>query len=414
MKNRKFPFVGISGIFILSFIVLVLMGYTQTDNPDFTKPQEMISNLFPNSKITWSEELEGEMVNFRTTSTALAIMIGNGDKRKIEFVNFKDTTEWSIDCDKRSCRQYKMVGGDEPKLLIRGFKHGMAKTKVIDAQGEEVFDLTLKSWLSPSPSGRYYYTVDNQDSYNVLEVYDATGTFSWKREEYGGGDWFSHALSDSQLIYEDKTGCYLLNAFSGEEFWKIPRSQYRHILTWFKFIDIISSSNAKYFVLYNGDGLVSFNSEGRVLWQEKTPVRVFSAGISDDGSYISVYSGEKTYSPEKELCLMDNLRQGKILWRVSVNTERGDLTNSAEGLKIAGGIVRLIPGIVDYGFRRGITPDMQTFCFQIDPENGKLLDESIIDGVCETFETDSGRTHYLLIHKGDKKEIFRIEQAFDE
>jgi len=413
MKSRVLFLMGLLTVFISYFAILIL-SYAQTDVPELVNAQDVIKKAFPNSKITWSKEIRGEMVNFRATSTALAIMIGNGDKRKMRFINFRDTTEWSIDFDKISCRQYDIVGGEEPKLLIRGFKHGIAKTKVINTQGEEIFDLTLESWLLPSPSGRYYYTADNMDSYNVLGVYDSGGTLLWERKEYQGGEWFSHALSDSELIYEDKTGCYLLNSYSGEKIWTTPTNQYRNILTWFKSIHIICSSNAKYFVLYNGSGLVSFSSGGRVLWQEKAPVTVFSAAISDDGRYVSVYSGEKIDSPEKELRLMDNLLAGKTLWRVSVKTERKDLTNSAGGLEMEAGIVRLIPGIVDYRFRRGMAPNISTFCYEIDRDTGELLKEFVLPGAAEISEDENQTRHFLLLETTPDKETYEIFEVLVE
>ena len=183
--------VAVTSLFIVFLLIVSVVVAAQVAGQNSSETQEVIQKAFPNSKTTWSEEIEGEMVNFKATSTALAIMIGNGDKRKIKFINFKDTIDWAIDCDKRSCRQYDLVGGKEPKLLIRGFEHGMSKTKVIDTKGEEIFDLTLTSWLLSSPTGRYYHTVDNQDSYNILKVYDSEGSFLWEREEYQGGDWFS-------------------------------------------------------------------------------------------------------------------------------------------------------------------------------------------------------------------------------
>ncbi len=411
MKNRVSFLIGLSMVFILSFVILILVSYAQTDVPELANAQELIKKAFPNSKITWSKQIEGEMLNYRANPTALAILIVNGDQRNIRFINFKDTTEWSMECDNRSCRQYDMVEGDEPKLLIRGFEHGMSKTKVIDTKGEEIFDLTLTSWLLSSPTGRYYHTVDNQDSYNILKVYDSRGTFLWEREEYQGGDWFSQALSDSELIYEDNTGCYLLNSFSGEEIWKIPRNQYRRTLSFYKFLHIISSSNNKYFVLFNGDGLVSFSKEGEILWQIGFPLTVFSAAISDDGRYVSVYSGKKMKSPRKELCLMDNLHQGKILWRVSVETEKVDWTNSIGGLAVVKDMVSVIPGIVPYHALTEIMSDMHTFCYQIDTSTGKLINEFLLPGVAEFVESDQKTAYFFLLNDTAEKEIYEISEV---
>jgi hypothetical protein len=384
------------------------MAYTQTGNPDLVNPQEIIKKAFPNSKITWSKEIQGEMVNFKATSTALAIMIGNGNERKIKFINFKDTTEWSIDCPNKSCREYKMVGGDELKLLIRGFKDGMPQTKVIDGIGEEIFDLTLKTWLAPSPSGIYYYTRNNPGSYNLLEVYDSEGRFVWKRTEYPGGDWLAQALSDSELIYEDRTGCYLLDALSGEEISKISRNLYRHTLPGFKLKDAVPASNGKYFVLFHGDGLVSLNAEKGILWLKETPGTVFYVAISDDGRFVSVYSKERRNGKESKLALMDNLDQGKIIWSSAVKTEGYEGTSNIGGLEIVGDIVRLIPRIVDYRVQTGITPDMRTLCYQIDGETGKLLREFVLPGVVE-FIRDRGKTmHLFLLGVTDEKQIHRI------
>lgn len=408
------PVIAVTSLFMAFLLSVSVVAGAQAAGQDSSEPQEVIQKIFPNSKITWSEELEGEMVNFRVASAALAIMIGNGDKRKIKFNNFRDTTGWQIKCDDNSCRQYKMVGGDEPKLLIGGFKDGMPQTKVFDGIGEEIFDLTLKTWLAPSPSGIYYYTRNNPGSYNLLEVYDSEGRFVWKRTEYPGGDWLAQALSDSELIYEDRTGCYLLHALSGEEIWKISRNQYKDILPGFGFKYAVSASNGKYFALFSGDGLVSLNREGKILWRQKIPISILSVAISDDGRFVSVYSRERKRSKENNLALMDNLDQAKVLWSRPVITQNKEGRSNVGGLEIIDDIVRLIPGVFSYRFQTGIRPDMQTFCFQIDPENGKLVNQYTIDGVCETFKTDKGRIHYLLVHKEEKKEIFRFEQAFDK
>jgi outer membrane protein assembly factor BamB len=401
MKNRVSFLIGLLIFFISCFAVLILVSYAQTDVPEMINAHELIKKAFPNSKITWSEEIEGEMVNFRANSTALAILIANGDKRKIKFINFKDTTEWSIDCDKNSCRQYDLVGGDEPKLLIRGFENGMSKTKVINTQGEEIFDLNLKSWLSPSPSGKYYYVRGAMESYKQPEAYDSTGRLMWKREEYTGGEWFAMSLSDSELIYEDHTGLYLLDAFSGVEIWKISKSQYAQIVPGSKYFS--PATNGEFFVLFNGRGLVSMDRQGEILWRKRSAYVVFYIDISHDGRFVSIYSRDSFESKENRLVFADNLDQGETIWSSSVKNERYEGTSNVGGLEISGDIVRLVPGIVDYRVQTGITREMQTLCYQIDSEAGKLLRQFNLPGVVEIIKDQSEIRNFLLLETTEKQ-----------
>lgn len=414
MKSRKFTFIGISGILILLFIVLVLIGHTQTDTPVFSKSQETISKLFPNSKITWSKEIDAEFVNFKATSTSIAISTKNDGKKSLEYINFEKGISWEIDSQKFSYKYYYLVGGAEQRILAENPKHeSLVETNVFDQAGKYLFQVRTISTLQASPNGRYYHTVGSMTSYNRLKLFDAEGQLLWSRE-ISGMDWFAKALSDSELICEGSAGCYLLDAFSGEEIWKISRNQYKHVLPGYKLKHIHPSSNGKHFVLFHGDGIVSLDRRGKILWLKGIPGTVLFVTISDDGRFVSVYSKERRDGKESKLALLDNLDQGKIIWSRPIKTEKKDGTSNIGGLEIAGDFVRLIPGIVQYRVQTGITSDMQTFCFQIDPENGELLNQYTIDGVLELLKTEKKKIYYLLVHKRDKKEIFRIEQVTDK
>lgn len=407
MKSRVSFLIGFLTVFISYFAILIL-SYAQTNVPELANAQELIKKAFPNAKVTWSEEMEGEMVNFRATSTALAIMIGNGDKRKIKFNNLRDTTEWSIDCDINSCRQYKLVEGEKPKLLIWGFEDSHFETRAIGGKGEEIFDLSLRSWLAPSPSGRYYYAFGAMESYKQLEVYDSTGIFMWKREEYAGGEWFAKSLSDSELIYEDRTGLYLLDAFSGKEIWKISESQYAEIVPGSKHFS--PASNGEFFVLFNGRGLVSLNRKGEILWRKRSSYSVFYIDISYDGRWVSIYSRDSFESKENRLALVNNLDQGETIWSSVVKIERYEGTSNIGGLEIVGDVVRLIPRIVDYRVQTGITPDMHTLFYQIDSETGKLVRQFSLPGVTETIKDQSEIEHFLLAETTEKQ-IYQIREV---
>ena len=412
MKNRFSFLISLSIFFISCYAILILLGYAQTDVPELVTAQEMIKKAFPNSKITWSKQIEGEMVNFRAISNALAIMIVNVDQRNIRFKNFKDTTDWLMECDNISCRQYDLVGGDEPKLLIRGFEHGMSKTKVINTQGKEIFDLNLKSWLSPSPSGKYYYASIAMESYKQPEAYDSTGSLLWKREEYTGGEWFAKSLSDSELIYEDRTGLYLLDAFSGKEIWKISKSQYAQIVPGSKYFS--PASNGKFFILFNGRGLVSLDRQGEILWRKRSSYSVFYIDISHDGRFVSIYSRDSFESKENRLVLVDNLDQGETIWSNAVKTGRYEGTSNVGGLEISGDIVRLVPWIVDYRVQTGITQDMHTLCYQIDSETGKLLRQFNLPGVVEIIKDQTETRHFLLLETSTEKGIYKISKVLVE
>lgn len=409
MKNRVFSLVGISGVLILSFIALILIGHAQTDTPVFTKSQETINKLFPNSKITWSEEIEGQMVTFRATSNAVAFMVDNDEKRCIKFVDFEDTSEWSIDCDYNSCRYYDVIGEEESRLLIQGVQPAGPLTTLYSGKGELVFTLDTDSWLYPSPDLEYFYTTANSDSHNPLKVYDAEGRFIWKRGTPHGKMWFARALSDTELIYIDYKGCFLLNALTGEEIWRISPEKYFPFIS--GFLEIYPASKGKYFIVEDDYTLVSVDKESEILWMKRTSMNILAASISENGRFIALYQEELGKSGVKKLELLDNFDEGKILWSKSIETSIEDISSDIHGLKIKGNEVSLIPGFVSYYVAKGITPQMQTFYFEIDPEDGKLVNQYTVDGVCETFRIDNNKIHYLLIDKGEKKEIFRIEES---
>ena len=411
MKSRVSFLIGLSIFFISSFIVLILVSYAQKDVPELANAQDLIKKAFPNSKITWSKEIEGEMVNFKATSTALAIMIGNGDQRKIKFINFKDTTEWQIECDHNSCRYYDMIGGDSPKLLIKKVDWILG-TRVIDGKGEEIFDLSLKSWLYPSPSARYYYTRDNPDSYNELKVYDAEGQFLWKRKTPGLKMWLTQALSDSELIYKDYQGCILLNALTGEEIWSIPRPKFAQTIMGAS--KISAACNGVYFIITDSHGLISINNKGKILWTKKIERTILAAAISEDGKFVAVYAQKRNAKDGTRLELLENLNKGEPMWSIPIETPIKDVPSDIHGLSIRGDIVSLTPGVVPYYISRGITPEMQTFYFEIDKGNGELLDEYTIGGVSETMNADTRKLHFLLVDAKEKKQIFRIEQSVIE
>jgi hypothetical protein len=408
MKNRVSFFIGLSIFFISCFAILILVSYAQKDIPELANAQEMIKKAFPNSKITWSKEIEEEMVNFKAASTALAIMIGNGDKRMIEFINFKDTIDWEIECDRNSCRHYEVIGGDYPRLSIKKVDWILG-TRVIDAKGEEIFDLNLKSWLYPSHSAKYYYTKDNPDSYNELKVYNANGEFLWKRKTPGLRVWFSHAFSDSQLIYLDYRGCFLLNALTGEEIWRVPWLQFGQTIMGFP--KIFSSSDGQYFIITDSHGLISINSIGKILWSKKIERTILATALSEDGKFVVIYAQKRKAKDEKRLELLNNFSNGQSIWDIPIETPIKDYPSEIHGLTIRVNKISLTPGMVPYYTSKGITPQMQTFYFEIDTESGELLNKYAIDGVSETIINDNQKVHFLLVHTKDKKEIFRIEQG---
>lgn len=411
MRSRIFLCFVILGVFVLPLIELTLIAYGQVDSSS-SKTQEDITKLFPNSKITWSKEIEGEMVNFRATSTALAIMTGNRDKKSIEFINFEDTTEWSIDCHGKSCLYYDIIGEDESKLWIRGLKNGRIQTRVIKNKGEEIINMNLKSWLDPSPSEKYYYTSDNPDSYNQLKVYDSNGKFLWKRKTPGLKVWFVHALSDSELIYMDYQGCFMLDAVNGDEIWKIPKGEFG--VATMGLPNFFTSLNGKYFILTDNYDILSIENKGQILWVKKVPGVILAASISNNGKFVTLYTEKLKAKDGKKLELLDNFNNGDLIWDSQIKTPIQDVPSDIHGLKINYNIVSLTPGMVLYYTSEGITTDMQTFCFEFDSENGELLNQYTIDGVLEIVGTKKKNNYYWLVHKGDKKEIFRFEQVLNK
>jgi len=408
MKSRVSFLMGLLTVFISYFAILIL-SYAQTNVPELANAQELIKKAFPNSKITWSKEIEGEMVNFRATSTALAIMIGNGDKRRIEFTNLQDTSEWSVHCDYNSCRYYDVIGEKESRLLIQGMQPAGPFTTLYSGKGELLFKLETDSWLYPSLNLVYFYTTANFDSHNLLKVYDAEGRFMWERGTPHGKMWFAHALSDSELIYIDYKGCFLLNALTGAEIWRIPREEYSTFVS--GFLEIYPASKGKYFVVEDNYGLVSIENESEILWAKKTSMNILAASICENGRFIALYQQERGKSGVKKLELLDNFDEGKVLWSKSIETSIEDVSSDIHGLRIKGNEVSLIPGFVSYYVAKGITPQMHSFHFGIDSERGTLLEERKVEGVVESFVNEGEKLHFLVIDRGTNKGVYRIEET---
>jgi hypothetical protein len=83
-------------------------------------------------------------------------------------------------------------------------------------------------------------------------------------------------------------------------------------------------------------------------------------------------------------------------------------------LNIVGDIIIMLSAMPEFYYVTGINPRTNSYWYQIDLSTGKLLNEYTNEGVCETFRIDNSKIHYLLIDKGEKKEIFRIEQALNK
>lgn len=407
MKNRVSINIGFSIFFISSFAILILVSYAQTDIPELANTQELIKKAFPNSEITWSEKIEGEMVTYRATATALAISTVYDKKMSIKFVNFMDKNDWSIDCKYNLCRGYDVLNADEPKLLIEGLSQNRAITSLYNGNGELLFKVQADSWLSPSPKLKYFHTRDNSDYHNLLEVYDSEGKFLWKRGTPHGKIWFAQALSDSELIYLDSERCVLLDACTGEEIWKISSGKFDHIIHGFPAIS--PASNGKYFIIVDFNGVVSINKKGEILWMKNIPMTVLTNSVSKDGKFIALYTEKPGENGIKKLELLNNFNEGEILWSVSIDTDIKDIPSSIHGLKLEGNIVSLVPGYPFY-YDKGIGSKMHTIYLYIDSEKGTLLDQRITEGVGQTFQYGGKVLSYILIDKDTHKEIFRIEQ----
>jgi hypothetical protein len=194
---------------------------------------------------------------------------------------------------------------------------------------------------------------------------------------------------------------YLLDAFSGVEIWKISKSQYAQIVPGSKYFS--PATNGEFFVLFNGRGLVSMDRQGEILWRKRSAYVVFYIDISHDGRFVSIYSRDSFESKENRLVFADNLDQGETIWSSSVKNERYEGTSNVGGLEISGDIVRLVPGIVDYRVQTGITREMQTLCYQIDSEAGKLLRQFNLPGVVEIIKDQSEIRNFLLLETTEKQ-----------
>ncbi|MGB2698613.1 MAG: hypothetical protein WBD28_12250 [Candidatus Zixiibacteriota bacterium] len=414
MKSQRFSFMALSVGFMLFFIILVLIGYSQTPRSDLTKSHEMLREIFPNSKISWSEEIDTEFVNFKATPTSIIISRKKDEEKCLKYINFENGISWEIDSENFPYKFYYLVGGAEQRILAENPKHeGLVETNVFDQTGRYLFKARTISTLQSSPNGIYYHTVGSMTSYNELKLFNAEGQFLWS-QKISGMDWFAEALSDSELICEGSDGCCLLDAFSGEEIWRVSRKQYNHILPGYKLKHILPSSNGKYFVLFHGDGIISLDREGRILWLKGMPGTVLFAAISDDGKFVAVYSRERIGHNGVKVALLDNLDQGRIIWSRSVKTEKKDGTSNIGGLKITKDIVRLIPGIVPYHIQAGVMSDMQTFFYQIDTGTGKLINEFILPGVAEIVEDENETKHFLLLETTTEKGIYKISEVLVE
>ena len=407
MKNRVPFLIGLLIFFISCFVVLILVSNAQTDVSELSTAQEMIKKAFPNSKITWLKEIEGEMVTYRATATALAISTVFDKKLSIKFINFMDNNDWSIDCKYNLCRYFDVLSADEPKLLLKGISQNRALTSLYNGSGELLFKVLADSWVSHSPNLKYFHTLDNSDYHNLLEVYDSEGKFLWKRGTPHGRIWFAKALSDSELIYLDSDECVLLYAFTGEVIWKIPSSSFDHIIHGFP--EISPTSNGEYFSIVDFNGIVSINKKGEILWMKNIPMTVLTNSVSKDGKFIALYIKKPGKNGIKKLELLSNFNEGEILWSESIDTNTEDIPSSIHGLKIDGSIISLVPGYPFY-CDRGIGSTMHTIYFYIDSEKGTLLDHRVVEGVAETFQYGGEILSYILIDKNTHKEIFRIKQ----
>jgi hypothetical protein len=382
--------------------------YGQLDS-SVSKPQEDITRLFPNAKITWSKEIEGEMVNFKASPISVAISTKKGEKQTLEYINFKEGISWEIDGEKYPYYYNYLIGTEEQKILVEEYPHeSVFITNVFNTEGEQVFELEKNAKIMASPNGKYYYTTHNLASWTSLRVFDESGKQLWLADT-PNSDWQVEPLSDSELIYHDYSTCILYDALSGHTLWRISFKPY------FKLIDtiarIVVSKDGNYFVIYDPNGLISLNRGGEVMWtnEEFHPIR--SAALTHNGKYLALYFGTPRKRGEDNFVLLDNLNNGECKWSKCVDLG-SRIPDYNVDVKTEGDIISMLSAMPEYYYVTGINPRTNTYNYQINLTTGKLVNQYTIDGVCETYGTDNGRIHYLLVDKGYKKEIFRFEQEF--
>lgn len=408
MKNRVSFFIVLSIFFISCFAVLILVSYAQTEVPELATAQELIKKEFPNSKITWSKEIDAEFVNFKASPVSVAISTKKGEKQTLEYINFKEGISWQIDGEKYPYYYYYLVGTEEQKILVGEYLHeSVFLTHVFNTEGKPEFELKTNAGVVASPNGKYYYTEHNLASSTSLRVFDESGKQLWLAGT-PNSDWQVEPLSDSELIYHDYSACILYDALSGDTLWRISFKPY------FKLIDtiagIVVSKDGNYFVIHDPNGLISLNRRGEIMWtsEEFNPIR--SATLTHDGKYLALYFGTPRKRGEDNFVLLDNLNNGEFKWSKCVDLG-SRIPNYYVDVKIEGDIITMLSAMPEYYYLTGINTKTNIYCYQIDLISGKLLNQYTVDGVCETYETNSGKVNYLLIDKGDKKEIFRMEET---
>lgn len=400
MKNLKL----ICLLFCL-FLTIFIFNNCGTGQKAFEKE---ILKLFPNSKITWSREFSEERVSFKASKNCIVISTKNGKQKKLTFVNFKDSTDWSPPEEVYPYRWYDLVGKDKDQLLIlKSADECRSESYVFDKHGKQLFKVSGIEGLTPSPNGKYYFTKASLDCINNLWVYNNKGEEIWKFKTYPGL-WQVEALSDSSLIYFDFENCFLFNPFTGKEIWRISFTQFHDAIM--AGPDFAPSKNGDYFILFNGWAIFSMNKSGKILWKKNK--KQYTVSLSDDGRFVGVY-GKDDKSAPKTLSLLDNFNGGELIWSVVIDANLRDCRNNIGGVRFIGDKIYLLPGISSF-FCTGIYFDPKwkrsTYIFEFDPSTGKLLKQNKYKGVLQVIEVAEKKAYFLTIDKSGHKHLCRIEE----
>ncbi|KPL04494.1 MAG: hypothetical protein AMJ90_00695 [candidate division Zixibacteria bacterium SM23_73_2] len=390
--------------FFLGLSIVVLILYTFAIGQ--TASDKEILQLFPNSRISWSKEIDANIVNYKASQKVIAISITNDGTKSLKFINFEKGFEWSINGNTYPQYLYYIVGEDKLSVIGLG-ERNLLETNIFNEKGEHLFRVKSKSGLYASPGGRYFHTKNNMDSYNDLEVYDSTGKLLWSRS-VPPGDWHAEALSDSELIYVDNRGCFLINPFSEEEIWEIPSLLFRSVVA--GGLDIEKSATG-HFTLFDGKGIASVSQDGKLLWLKKSSENILSVSLSQNGRFIAVYSIGQGKNAKPNLTLLDNFNEGKMIWERELNTQKRDIRSSVGAVRIGSELVTVMPGAISYYFGEGITPDIRTFFFIIDPRTGEFRREYVLPGAVYSLKVKNKSKHFWLTASTDKKKIYIIDEG---
>ncbi len=369
-------------------------GWTEETN------QSPWQSLFSNPKVVWTKEFSDSIVNFKVRGKCLAISTKTKDEKSLFFKDIEKDKEWVINAKEFPYYYYYLIGEDEPKLLAEDIRHeAIFITHVFDREGKHLFKLDTGGKIMASPTGKHYYSKHNMTSATMLQVYDSLGQPLWEAPT-SNGDWFSEALSDSELIYIDGTDFILYNFETGEHIWNL-QSFMKH------YSRIVVSRNGKDYIIFDSYEIFSLNRIDEIKWIKSHFGRLYAVALSKDGKYVAVFSQNMKDKTKSTLYLLNNEDNGKTLWQIEVdeNSWSGDF----EKLTFCDSFIVLMPDDVAYFYKTGVKEKMKTYLYKID-NDGKLVSSYTLPGAVQLVTNGKVVTGFFLVSESSGKKYITCIQ----